>query len=145
MPWRHMGKWRHSSIILDLGTRWRWVVSLAPRTLYPRGNRPRYLLDWRLRGPRAGLDVVEEIKSCSCRDSYPGRRANSPQLSRLLNILWHARCRSTVNSGNVVYNRCWATKQWKRTAFFLWSVPVMTSSNSRGIGEVFSLWSVPRL
>jgi hypothetical protein len=21
-------------------------------------------------------------------------------------ILWHARCRSTVNSGNVVYNRC---------------------------------------
>jgi hypothetical protein len=26
--------------ILDLGTRWRWVVSFTPRPLYPQGNRP---------------------------------------------------------------------------------------------------------
>jgi hypothetical protein len=29
-PWRHIGEWRYSSTILDLGTRWRWVVSLTP-------------------------------------------------------------------------------------------------------------------
>jgi hypothetical protein len=27
--------------ILDLGTRWRWVVSFTPRPLYPQGNIPR--------------------------------------------------------------------------------------------------------
>jgi hypothetical protein len=27
MPWGHMGDWRYSSTILNLGTRWRWVVS----------------------------------------------------------------------------------------------------------------------
>jgi hypothetical protein len=27
MPWRHMGEWRYSSTILDLGTRWKWVVA----------------------------------------------------------------------------------------------------------------------
>jgi hypothetical protein len=37
-PWRHMGEWRYCSTILDLGTRWRWVVSFTPRPLYPRGE-----------------------------------------------------------------------------------------------------------
>jgi hypothetical protein len=38
--WRHRGEWRYSSTILDLGTRWNWVVSFKPLPLYPRGNRP---------------------------------------------------------------------------------------------------------
>jgi hypothetical protein len=43
-----VGEWRCSSTILDLGTRWRWVVSLTPRPLYPR-----YPLDRRLGGPQS--------------------------------------------------------------------------------------------
>jgi hypothetical protein len=39
--------------ILDLGTRWRWVVSFTPRPLYPQGKSPRYPLDRRLGGPQS--------------------------------------------------------------------------------------------
>jgi hypothetical protein len=34
--------------ILDLGTRWRWVVSFTSRPLYPQGKSPWYPLDRRL-------------------------------------------------------------------------------------------------
>jgi hypothetical protein len=33
-----MREWRYSSIILDLGTRWRGVVSFTARPLFPRGK-----------------------------------------------------------------------------------------------------------
>jgi hypothetical protein len=36
--------------ILDLGTRWRWVVSFTPRPLYPHGKRQCYPLNRRLAG-----------------------------------------------------------------------------------------------
>jgi hypothetical protein len=39
--------------ILDLGTRWRWVVSFAPRPLYPQGMSPWYPLGKRLGGPQS--------------------------------------------------------------------------------------------
>jgi hypothetical protein len=42
LPWRHMGEWRYRSTFLDLGARWRWVVSF-----------PRYPLNRRLGGPRS--------------------------------------------------------------------------------------------
>jgi hypothetical protein len=38
--------------ILDLGTKWRWVVSFTPRPLYPQGKNPWYPLDRRLGGPQ---------------------------------------------------------------------------------------------
>jgi hypothetical protein len=48
--------WGSGSIaprILDLGTRWRGVVSFAPRPLYPQGKNPWYPLDRRLGGPQS--------------------------------------------------------------------------------------------
>jgi hypothetical protein len=45
-----MGEWRYSVIILDLGTRWRRVVSFTPLPLHPRGRSSRYQLDRRLGG-----------------------------------------------------------------------------------------------
>jgi hypothetical protein len=57
-------------LILDLGTRWRWVVSFTPRPLYPQGKSPLYPLDRMLGGPRAVLDAVSERKIPSpCRES----------------------------------------------------------------------------
>jgi hypothetical protein len=44
------GEWKYSSTILDIGTRWRWVVSFMPQRLYHLGNSPRYQLDRRLCG-----------------------------------------------------------------------------------------------
>jgi hypothetical protein len=55
--------WRHNSIILVLGTRRRWVVSLMPRPLYPRGNCPRYLLDRRLGEPQSRSGRYGEEKN----------------------------------------------------------------------------------
>jgi hypothetical protein len=40
MLWRNMVGWRYSTIILYLGTRWRWVVSFTPRSLYPQARTP---------------------------------------------------------------------------------------------------------
>jgi hypothetical protein len=39
--------------ILDLGARWRWVVSFMPRPLYPQGKGPWYPLDRRLGGSQS--------------------------------------------------------------------------------------------
>jgi hypothetical protein len=47
-----MEEWRYSSTILDLGIRWRWVVSFTLEPLYPRGKSARYPLDMRLSGPQ---------------------------------------------------------------------------------------------
>jgi hypothetical protein len=55
-PRRRVRKWRYSSTILDLGTRWRWVVSFTSRQIYPRGNSL-----WV--GPRAGLDIMQPAAS----------------------------------------------------------------------------------
>jgi hypothetical protein len=50
------GEWRYSSTILDLGTRWRWVVSFPPLPLYPAERAPN--THWRggWVGPRVNLD-----------------------------------------------------------------------------------------
>jgi hypothetical protein len=56
-----MGERRYSSNVLDLGSRWRWVVSFTPRPLYPRGRSPWCRLD-RLGWPqsRSGCCGVEK-------------------------------------------------------------------------------------
>jgi hypothetical protein len=68
IPWRyiHMGDWRYSSTILDLGTRRTWVVSFTPRPLYPGGNRPRHRPDRRLGGPQSRSGRCGEECSCGC-------------------------------------------------------------------------------
>jgi hypothetical protein len=80
MPWRHMGEWRYSSTIFDLGTRWlascpgRFTSGeIAPRTHWIEG--------WV--GPRAGLDAVEKRKILPCRELNLGL-AIPTKLSRLL-------------------------------------------------------------
>jgi hypothetical protein len=57
--------WRSGGIdprTLDLGTRWRLVVSFMPLPLYPWGKSLWYLLDRRLGEPQSwSLDVVEFV------------------------------------------------------------------------------------
>jgi hypothetical protein len=71
MPWWHMGEWKYTSTILDLGIRWRWVVSSMPRLLYPQGNRPRYLFDRRLGGSQSRYGCFGEGKILHCQESHP--------------------------------------------------------------------------
>jgi hypothetical protein len=57
-----MGEWRCSSTILDLGTRWRRVVSFTPLPLYSQERAPQYTLARRLDGPQSlsGRSGVEK-------------------------------------------------------------------------------------
>jgi hypothetical protein len=47
------GEWRCSSTILNLVTRWKWVVSLTLLLLYPWGESLPYSLDRRLGEPQS--------------------------------------------------------------------------------------------
>jgi hypothetical protein len=96
--WRRMGEGQYSSTILDLGSRWRWVVSFTPWRIYPRGKSTRCPLDRRLGGPQClyGRLEVENI-SCPCRESNPDRPVRNPLPNSLsyhgdklycTNILW---------------------------------------------------------
>jgi hypothetical protein len=90
--------------ILDLGTRWRWVVSITPWPLYLQGKSPWYPVDKRLGGlqSRSG-------RGCEQKNSQPLPGLESPiihavaqryttELSRLLTLLVKAkafpRCKS---------------------------------------------------
>jgi hypothetical protein len=61
--WRPIREWKYSSVIIDLGTRWRWVVSFTPRPLYPWGNSPTCPLYRRLDGPQNRSGSYEEEKN----------------------------------------------------------------------------------
>jgi hypothetical protein len=65
--------------ILDLGTRWRWVISFTPRPLYPQGKSPRYTLDRRLGGLQS-------------RSGHGGEEKNfqpPPGIEPFLSLIWH--------------------------------------------------------
>jgi hypothetical protein len=66
--------------ILNLNTRWRWVVSFTPRPLYLRGKSTRYPLVRRLGGSqsRSGRGGEEEkSNNCPCRELNPNRPTRS--------------------------------------------------------------------
>jgi hypothetical protein len=63
MPWRHIREWRYSLTILNLGTRWRWVVSFKPQPLYSWGFVLQYPLDRRLGGSQSQFGHYWENKN----------------------------------------------------------------------------------
>jgi hypothetical protein len=64
-------EWRYSPIFVDFVTRWRWVVSFTPLSLYPGKRAPppstHTIGGWV--GPRVGLDAVEKSKILHCQES----------------------------------------------------------------------------
>jgi len=58
--WERGGK---APRILDLGIRWRYVVSLTPRLLYTQGNSPWYRLDRKLGGLQSRSGRGGEVKN----------------------------------------------------------------------------------
>jgi hypothetical protein len=65
------GEWKYSSTILDLGTRWRQVISFTPRPLYHRKEQS-VPIGWM--GSRVGLGAVEKRKT-----SLDGNRTSTVQ------------------------------------------------------------------
>jgi hypothetical protein len=58
----YWGSGRVDQNILDLGTRWRWVVSFTPGPLYPRGKKSQYPLYRRQGGPQSRSERGGEEK-----------------------------------------------------------------------------------
>jgi hypothetical protein len=75
---------------LDLGTSWRWVVSLTSRPFYPRGKCPRYPLDRRFDGPQSHSGRHEEAKNSCPPPGLELRPLGRPTRSQLLNRLCYA-------------------------------------------------------
>jgi hypothetical protein len=80
-PWRHMGGEEvQLLLILNLGTRWGWVVSVTPRPRFTPGGRTpgtHWIGGWV--GPRAGLDAETKRKIiCPCRGSNLDRPIVQP-------------------------------------------------------------------
>jgi hypothetical protein len=73
IPWRRMGEWRYSSTILDLDTRWSWVVSFTPRPLYPEEKAHSTYWIRGVVGPKTIWTLWRGEKSCPCRESNPSR------------------------------------------------------------------------
>jgi hypothetical protein len=73
----HADLWQSGGIappIHNLGTRWRWVVSFAPRQLYlgERALGSHFVVGWM--GPKEGTATVAKRKNlCPCLESNPGR------------------------------------------------------------------------
>jgi hypothetical protein len=44
-PWRRTREWWYSATILNIETRWRWVVNFTPPAAPPQGKNPRYPFD----------------------------------------------------------------------------------------------------
>jgi hypothetical protein len=90
MPWRHMGgKEEKLLLILNLSTRWGWVVSVMPRLYFTPGERTpgtHWIGGWV--DPRASMHAGARRKMlCPCRGSSPDCPARSqtllPELPRL--------------------------------------------------------------
>jgi len=62
---------------INIGDRWRWVVSFTPQPLYPWGTDPRYPLNRRLSGPHSRSGHGEEKTSQPRRKSNPNCPARS--------------------------------------------------------------------
>jgi hypothetical protein len=80
-PWRRLGGEEvELLLILDLGTRWGWVVSITPRPRFTPGERTlgtHCTGGWV--GPRAGLDTEASGKIlCPRRESNPDRPVVQP-------------------------------------------------------------------
>jgi len=119
-----MGAWRYS--IINLGTRWRWVVSFTKRSLYARGKSQRYPLDRRLHG----------LQSQSGRGGE--RKIHPPR--RELNA-----CRPTCTLVIVLTELSWVTLQLTIRHSFIQSVSpsVLASSPSVTLDQILAeVWQL---
>jgi hypothetical protein len=78
------GEWRYSATILDLSTRWRWVVRLHALAALPPGKSSSvsigYVLGW---DPEPVWTLWRREQSCLCRDLNSGYPTHSPSLYQL--------------------------------------------------------------
>jgi len=90
---RHRGECSCSLIHSYPDIRWRWVVSLALRPLYPRGRSFRSPLSMGLGGPSSGSGRVWEEKSRALAGNRTDTLWLPSPLSRKMHVRWSVSCR----------------------------------------------------
>jgi hypothetical protein len=78
-----MREWRYSSTILDISTRWRWVIILTLRPLYSRGITAGTYCIGGWCAPQSFWTLCGTETSCPYRKSNPGPRVRNPLLYQL--------------------------------------------------------------
>jgi hypothetical protein len=140
--------------ILDLGTRWKWVVSFTPRPLYTQGKSPCYPLDRRLGGPqnRYWTRWWREKSPVPVETRTPDHSARSPALYHWAIQAPHFTENNKNDMENVMKGftsktirivraviaqsvYCWATG---------WTIGVLGFDSRRGLG-IFLLTTVSRM
>jgi hypothetical protein len=128
--------------ILNLGTRWTWVVSIKTQPLYPPGQE-KTSTHWKEGwvGPRAGLYILEKIK-ISCPGSDPIPRQSFPPPSHYTDYM------TPDPSGKILEN--WSTYLLRGCDFLfsgLWKYICCTWRSilfevelSKGLGKLRSIW-----
>jgi hypothetical protein len=112
-PWRRLGGEEvQLLLILDLGTRCGWVVSITPRPRFSPGEMTRGTHctgGWV--GPRAGLDkeAIGQIL-CPCRGSNPDRPVVQP-------VVRHYTAWANPAHRNIVYMDCLRKYEYKEEQF----------------------------
>jgi hypothetical protein len=86
-----MGKWMYSSTNLYFETRWRWVISLTPRPLYPpqdpmerRFGKPQRRYGRREKSPLPRIELVQSVKNSSL--PFIEAEGSLPRLQKLISI-----------------------------------------------------------
>jgi hypothetical protein len=124
-PWRLIGGRGIAPRILDLGIRWRWVVSFTLRLLYPQGKSPWYPVDTRLCGSQSRSGHSGEEKNFQSPPGIepwnPDRPARNPALYRLschgskycsgtIKYLLHITKRVILHLNRLTKNYFWAPR-----------------------------------
>jgi hypothetical protein len=126
MPWRHMGEWRYSSIILDLGTRWRWGISFMPLPLYPCGWSPGTYWIGGWVDPTVSLDDMEKRNQPSC-SKYLGRHKDGKCVCKVYvspTSLWRAVIMTVVEAGEILHwYKCVFPHNYKGNYIIFWQEP----------------------
>jgi hypothetical protein len=110
--------------VLNLSTRWRWVVRFTSQLLYPKGRSPQYPLDKEWVGLRASLET-EKKKALGpllgIKPQFHGSPAHTPSLN-WLNYPRHMSLKNTLLTNLEIMLEYWfinylCTEKMKRLHF----------------------------
>jgi hypothetical protein len=125
--------------LLDLGTRWKWVVSFTSQPLYPQRKSPgtHWIGGWV--GPRAVLDMVVKRKIPSPHWEWNRRTLIVQPVAQRCTEKFNELILQEMSNYWVNHNTVWCHC---RFIVFLWLITIVFSKNSAQVGfKKYILWN----
>jgi hypothetical protein len=131
-------------LILDLGTRWRWVVSFTPLPRYPQRKSPWYTLDRGLGGPqRHSGHGGEEKNSQDRRESNPRTPIVQPAAQRYTDWTITAPMVITTTTTTTTTTTQMPRGTWQYSYFTMWpNFQMMNTANLHNPATHVNQWCV---